>query len=150
MSMKGHKHTGEAKEKIASAVSQRQLGNKIWLGRKHSEESKKKMSDATRGIPRPNWRGEKAYQWKGGVTPINRTIRNSLEYRSWREAVFERDNYTCQFCGVRGGYLEADHIKQFAYFPDLRYEVLNGRTLCRPCHTTTPTFKKQKVIICQL
>ena len=34
----------------------------------------------------------------------------------------------------------ADHELPFAYFPDLRFEVLNGRTLCETCHRKTPTF----------
>jgi 5-methylcytosine-specific restriction endonuclease McrA len=33
--------------------------------------------------------------------------------------------------------LEADHIKPWAYFPSLRFELSNGRTLCRPCHDKT-------------
>ena len=68
---------------------------------------------------------------------LDRLARYSIEAKSWRKRVFERDNYTCQICKVRGTYLEADHIKPFAYFPELRYELSNGRTLCRPCHNKT-------------
>lgn len=78
--------------------------------------------------------------WKGGITPINRAIRNSLEYKLWREAVFQRDNFTCQECTYRGGDLHADHIKPFALFPELRLAIDNGRTLCVPCHRKTPTY----------
>ena len=62
----------------------------------------------------------------------------------------ERDNYTCQICGTRGGDLEADHIKPFAYYPDIRFELSNGRTLCKPCHRKTDTYgekaKKHRAI----
>lgn len=75
-----------------------------------------------------------------GITPEHKRIRLSSEYAEWRTAVFRRDNYTCQECGVRGGYLEADHIKPFAVFVELRFEVDNGRTLCSPCHRLTPTY----------
>lgn len=85
-------------------------------------------------------RGEANPAWRGGVSHPNRRIRASKAFREWREKVFERDDYTCQMCGVRGGYLEPDHIKPFAYFPELRFELSNGRTLCQPCHRTTDTF----------
>lgn len=68
---------------------------------------------------------------------IDRSARYSVEAIEWRKAVFERDDYTCQDCGVRGTYLEADHIKPWAFFPELRFELSNGRTLCRPCHNKT-------------
>lgn len=68
---------------------------------------------------------------------LDRIARNSVEAVEWRKAVFERDNYACQVCHLRGGYIEADHIKPWAYFPNLRFELSNGRTLCRPCHDRT-------------
>lgn len=32
------------------------------------------------------------------------------EWRVVRERIFERDDYTCQYCGNRGGSLECDHV----------------------------------------
>ena len=84
--------------------------------------------------------GESNPTWAGGVTPERKRIRESSEYKHWRKEVFERDNYTCVQCKVRGGALHADHIKPFAYFPELRTSLENGRTLCRPCHLGTDTY----------
>lgn len=79
-------------------------------------------------------RGPLNNKWRGGITPQIMRIRTSPEMRAWRLAVFQRDNYTCQACGERGGDKHADHIKPFALYPELRFDVGNGRTLCVPCH----------------
>ena len=85
-------------------------------------------------------RGAANNRWKGGITPINHAIRTSAEYKAWRKSVFERDNYICQHCSQRGGELQADHIKPFSTHPELRFEMSNGRTLCKPCHLKTDTW----------
>lgn len=82
--------------------------------------------------------GENAPNWKGGITPINHKIRTSRAMEKWRNAVLQRDNHQCIWCGSTEN-LEADHIKPFAEYPELRLDVDNGRTLCRPCHITTFT-----------
>lgn len=78
---------------------------------------------------------------------LDRLARYSPEAALWRKAVFKRDDYTCQVCRERGGRLEADHIKPFAFFPELRYELSNGRTLCRKCHNKTkmPASKMREI-----
>ena len=110
------------------------------MGKKHSEEHRKKFTEATKGKPRIHLRGPNSNHWRGGITPINAKIRNSLEYRLWREAVFKRDNWICRFCGQHGGKLNVDHIKPFSLFLELRFNIDNGRTLCVECHKKTPTF----------
>jgi len=124
---KGIKLTQEIKNKLSLSHIGKNIGKKpIWIG--------KKISASKMGKPQPWNRGEKNYLWKGGITPINTAIRESLEYEEWRRSVFERDNYTCQGCGQVGGYLEADHIKPFSIYIDLRFELSNGRTFCKLCH----------------
>ena len=78
----------------------------------------------------------KKYHWnyKGGISTENKIIRNSTSSKIWREKVFERDKYTCNHCSERGGTLNAHHIKPFATFPELRFELSNGLTLCNKCH----------------
>ena len=87
--------------------------------------------------------GEKSHFWKGGVSKENYRIRRGIDFRLWREAVFARDNWTCQICYIRGGELHPDHIKPFATYPELRFAIDNGRTLCAPCHRKTDTFGKR-------
>ena len=84
--------------------------------------------------------GIKNPQWRGGVTPLHKQIRKSVEYEIWRRSVFERDNYTCVWCNYRGKRLNADHIKPFALYPELRFAIDNGRTLCTDCHKKTDTY----------
>ena len=78
--------------------------------------------------------GEKNVNWKGGITPINQKLRASIEYKLWRSKVFERDLYTCRNCGKSGIYLEAHHTKEFSKYPQFRFVVKYGLTLCKDCH----------------
>jgi len=78
--------------------------------------------------------GKLNHQWKGGVTTENRSIRESSAFREWREAVFLRDNWTCQKTKIKGGILHPHHIRNFASYPKLRLEVSNGITLSEKSH----------------
>lgn len=84
--------------------------------------------------------------WRGGRSKWLQQVRNQnwRPLSQWREAVLKRDNYTCQLCGAADVKLQADHIKPFRYFPELRFELSNGRALCVPCHIATPTYGRKK------
>lgn len=145
-----------------------QKGNKLprFTGKKHSEETKKKMSEQKK-INNPMFneetckkvsktrirlglgRGEKSGNWKGGITPENNKIRNNIRYKRWRLKVFKRDKYTCRTCGEKSSknntiYITAHHIKQFAKYPKLRYLVSNGLTLCIKCHSKLTSHEMLK------
>lgn len=109
-------------------------------GRKRSAESVKKMSQSHLGKKLPERSGENHWFWKGGITSENERLRKSSEYASWRRQVFERDGFSCKHCGVRGGFIHADHIMPFSTHPHLRLDVDNGRTLCVECHKNTETY----------
>ena len=149
---KGKLMSEEQKEKLR--------GNKNALGLIHSSKTRLKMSLAKKG--KPNGRlgkhlsissrrkigeansGSKNHFWKGGITPLNKKIRISIEYRLWREAVFTRDNWTCRKCGMRGKKLRAHHIYSFSQYPELRFIIDNGMTLCKNCHKKTKNYGKWK------
>jgi 5-methylcytosine-specific restriction endonuclease McrA len=82
---------------------------------------------------------KRTYDKKGRRSTENKRLRGSKQYFDWRKAIYERDNYTCQDCKARGGKgnpveLHPHHIKPFATYPDHRFDIANGVTLCANCH----------------
>lgn len=137
---KGHRQSEESRLKMSLARKGVEPSNK---GIPMSEETRKKVSKSRKGkkggIPFPKG----SIPWnkgKGTKTTEAQRLRVSKEYKLWRESVFKKDNYTCVWCKKTGGNLNADHIKPFAYFPELRFAIDNGRTLCVDCHRTTDNF----------
>ncbi len=71
----------------------------------------------------------------------DRYTRNSVR---WRIAVYERDGFKCQCCDKVGGGLHAHHILSWHAYPDKRYDIDNGITLCVDCHRyKVHKFKKK-------
>lgn len=87
-------------------------------------------------------KGSKHYNWKGGITPKNQKLRQSVEARRWTRNVFKSDNFTCRMCGHRGKGLEAHHRRSWADFPSLRFDEANGATLCKVCHEFIHWYEK--------
>lgn len=93
------------------------------------------------------------YKIKPTTTAL-RYARGCSKYTGWRAEVFQRDNWTCSICGIRGGKLHAHHIKPFhKLFDELQpekpedvltisafWDVDNGETMCVSCHKTTPSY----------
>lgn len=103
----------------------------------HSELSKAIMSSLKKG---KHMSPDTEYK-RNPETSERDYVRNSSDYSKWRKRVFDRDSYTCQHCGQVGGKLQADHIKTFYLYPELRLDIDNGRTLCEDCHKKTATYK---------
>lgn len=100
-----------------------------------NSDAKIKMRNAKLGKYEKN-----ANSWRGGKTSERKLEMSRDKYKKWRQTIFERDNYTCQFCKKRGGELEVDHILPWSTHKELRYSIDNGRVLCKPCHKTTDTY----------
>ncbi len=80
-------------------------------------------------------------QWKGGLTKPNKLARTCPEFKDWQQSIFQRDKWACRRCGYKGRKIEAHHIKSFADYPDLRYAIENGITLCWPCHAKEDKYR---------
>jgi len=132
------KHSEETKAKISESRKGKGLGNTHAAGhipwnkgkshRVHNAEWRAKVSAANSG---PNH-----WNWKGGIASENSRMRNSSLRKDWTKAVFKRDHFTCKKCNRHGQKTEmvAHHIIPWSKSIDLRFDVSNGITLCRPCH----------------
>ncbi len=79
-------------------------------------------------------KGSEHGMWKGGVSSEREAHMSRKEYKDWRVAVYERDNYTCKKCSNKGHMLNAHHIESYKHSPEKRICVDNGITLCYECH----------------
>ena len=159
-----HRSPSEA-TKNKMSETQKRIGNKppSPLGRVLSKETRKKISNSNKrafseGRKLPLY-GARNPAWKGGLKPLILIVRHCVNYVNWRTSCLERDNYTCQICSKRGGYLEVDHYpKSFiSIFRVNRissieealsciefWDISNGRTLCRSCHNKTKNHPRSK------
>lgn len=142
---KSHRPISEATRK---KLSKSHLGLNTWIKGKPAW-NKGKPAPWAKGENNPNWGkfGPEHPKWTGRVR-LTKFIRRCTQYQRWRLSIFEKDNFTCQKCGKRGVYLEADHFPiSFASILD-KYKIdtakkaikcsalwnARGRTLCKQCH----------------
>jgi len=132
---KGDNHlTGIPKSK-ESNIKRSKTHKKFW------KENPEKLAERAKKT-----RGANHYRWKGGVTKLNRSIRQMTENRNWQKAIKERDKH-CMSCGSKNE-LEAHHIVSIAEIiekngiknrQDARkckelWNLDNGVTYCKKCH----------------
>jgi len=127
---------------------------KQMKGNIFSYETRRKISNSIAGKNS----GENQWNWKGGISPFLNKLRMSYKYRQWRSDVFTKDNFTCQDCDKKGGNLVVHHIKELSIILEeyniktieqaLNCEELwninNGLTLCKDCHTRTDSYGVNK------
>lgn len=91
----------------------------------------------------PNRGKPNAGRFKKGLVPWNRKMENgrrSIKAREWALAVFERDK-KCVNCGAIKD-LNSHHVKDWNKYPKLRFDLNNGKVLCRSCHAIEHGKKK--------
>lgn len=117
-----------------SARSRSQARQGIRFSQGHLEN----MKEANKVIGLSH-RGKNHWNWKGGMKEYC-ADRHSSEWKDWRKKVYERDNYTCRGCGIKGRKkrtFDPHHILPVRDFPHLKYNIDNGITLCKDCHKKT-------------
>lgn len=119
-------------------------GNKYRQGTKQSIETRQKMSAA-------HLKGELSPYWIKDRTKLKRfnndaKDRRSYAYSDWRKNVFKRDNFKCRIsdesCGVK---IQAHHILSYSEYPELRYSLNNGITLCHAHHPRKRAEEKRLI-----
>ena len=133
---------------------------KYKIGKKYSNESKEKMRENhydCKGINNPRYginldkelrdkisriKKEKYLEKckKENKEPYIRKMRPKM-FDRWAKQIKKRDNYTCQICHEKGGKLNSHHIKSWKDYPDNRFDLDNGITLCVACHNWTHSIK---------
>jgi hypothetical protein len=132
----GKKHPNRKKPPIFTEEHRKNI-SKGLLGKSNRNKGKKLSAELRRQlseVQKKRVKEGKHNNYKGGITPINHIIREGIEMRLWREAVFARDNWTCQKTMIKGGRIVAHHIQNFADFLEGRTSIENGITLSRESH----------------
>lgn len=124
--------------KLVRTISEALKGKTTWLGRRHSDASRNKISKARMG----KYTGMDNPNWHGGKKHSNQNKRLSLEYKKWRREIKLRDK-KCLECGSTEK-LHAHHIVPVRDTEDINLliDMNNGVTLCKKCHLKT--FQKEK------
>jgi len=132
---KGRKNSPESIEKMRKSVKAGYENGRIaWAkGRKFTEEHRKKLSEVRL---KNKIVGPKHPRWIMDRTRLaQKQKRNDSAYKEWRKSVRDRDGWKCKMSNKDClGKVVAHHILPWAKFPELRYEVNNGITLCKTHH----------------
>ena len=133
----GYRHSEETKRKIG-------LANSIaLLGKKQSRETKEKRANRLKGENNPRWIKDRTQLKRYNDDAKDR---RSPACRYWHRQVWERDRFRCRINNKDcSGKINAHHILGWSKFPELRYNVNNGITLCQ-FHHPRKRVDEQKLI----
>jgi hypothetical protein len=112
---------------VSEAVREKQSKSK--LGIKHSELHNINIGNSSRGENNGNWITDRSLIKLG-----DRNMHDPLT-KQWRKQCKDRDNWACRIADNNcEGRLEVHHILRWVDFPELRYVINNGITLCHFHH----------------
>jgi hypothetical protein len=92
--------------------------------------------------------GDKNPCWRGGIAFRKKSDRayDDSAYMEWRKKVKNRDNWRCKIANEDcRGHLQAHHILPWRDYPELRYELNNGITLCHAHHPRKRAEEKRLI-----
>jgi len=80
--------------------------------------------------------GKNNWKWIIDRTQIKRQLeRNNPNDKQWKYNVYKRDGFKCKIANEDcNGKIEAHHILSWKDYPELRYNINNGITLCHAHH----------------
>lgn len=149
VALTGTKHSEETIRKRTLSIKKSYEGRISYLKGKQawnkgipmSEITKKRLSLSLIG----KTAGEKNVRWIKDRTKLKATQkRNDSAYYEWRKQVWLRDNYKCKIVNPDcKGIIEAHHILGWSEFPELRYQLNNGITLCHAHHPRKRSEEKR-------
>ena len=150
---KGKHHTPETRKKLSEALKGKPATRLI---KTISPEIRLKISNSVKNLPpqseitreRRRQSIKMRYDKLGRITILRKSVRRMAQYKVWQKQIFIRDDYTCQLCHKRGGYIHAHHKIKFAhilrlynikdaddaYNCKLLWDINNGVTYCKECH----------------
>lgn len=145
------RHGSEAvKTQWIDNEERRELSRSLAKKNLQSEESMKKAKEAQ---STPEYREVASERKKGENNPMYGVIREDnvlwnpditdeqrvaqrktyLDAR-FKKGVKERDGNKCTVCGEYKGTIVAHHLMSYVEYPEFRYDIDNGVTLCEKCH----------------
>lgn len=127
----------------ANDPKQKEIISVMFKG-KWSEEKKRKHSSYFK-------KGKESHRWikdRNKLKIDERKKSYDTKYKYWMLAIKKRDKWKCRIINKDcKGRLEAHHILDWENYPELRYEINNGITLCH-AHHPRGRAKEKRMVSC--
>lgn len=131
---------------IENSIKNKPKGENHYLfGKKRplTLEWRKKIGDSNKGEKNGRWISDRSKLKTSGNSNLDR---RSSAYSNWRREVWKRDNFKCKINNSNClGRLETHHILGWTEYPELRYDINNGITLCHAHHPRKRAEEKRLV-----